>query len=241
MTTESDGIDREGELAAAMAAIEERIVRACAAAGRPRQSVTLITVTKFFPATDVTLLHRIGVRDIGESRDQEASVKLQELDPQVRAALRVHFVGQLQSNKAGHVGGYADVVHSVDRTKVVKALDRGAAGRQGPLEVLIQVDLSGQDAGRGGVPPQGLPQLADEVASATHLKLCGLMTVAPQAADPGAAFARVSRLSADLRANHPAATWVSAGMSGDLEQAIASGATHLRVGSAILGSRPVQR
>ncbi|MEO8852041.1 MAG: YggS family pyridoxal phosphate-dependent enzyme [Allobranchiibius sp.] len=241
MATETDDADRVEQLSTALAAVEERIQRACVASQRPRDGVTLITVTKFFPSSDVLVLQRLGIRDIGESRDQEASAKLDELDPTVRSELRVHFVGQLQSNKAGHVSGYADVVHSVDRAKVATALDRGGSSHGRLIEVLLQVDLSGDDAGRGGVAPQHLGRLADHVAASQQLTLKGVMTVAPRGADAAASFAELARLSADLRNNHPDATWISAGMSGDLEQAVANGATHLRVGSAILGSRPVQR
>lgn len=232
------------ELSDNLQAVRERISSACTAVGRTNEEITLIVVTKFFPVGDVLRLHAMGVRDIGESRDQEAAAKIAELDPVVRADLQVHFIGQLQSNKASHVGGYADCVHSVDRAKIARALDRGGVGASRTIDALVQVDLSGDDDARGGVAaadPEELLQLADLIASAQALRLRGVMAVAPRVGDPAAAFARLRDLAAEVRARHPDASWISAGMSGDLEQAVANGATHLRVGSAILGSRPPQR
>lgn len=233
--------DREQELAARLASVRDRISAACTAARRPAEDVTLVVVTKFFPAADVARLARIGVTDVGENRHQEAMAKFADVDPGVRAQVAVHFIGQIQSNKAAAVSRYADVVQSVDRAKVARALARAGSERERPLEVTLQVDLQGTDAGRGGVRPADLAALADEVAALEGLHLRGLMAVAPLDEDPAPAFERLAQLHDDLRQNHPDATWLSAGMSGDLEQAIAAGATHLRVGSAILGSRPVQR
>jgi hypothetical protein len=231
---------RRAELAASLQAVHARIERACAAAGRSPHDVTLIAVTKFFPVADVEHLAALGVTDIGENRDQEAGAKVVELPPAVREQLTVHFIGQLQSNKAAHVARYADVVQSVDRPKVADALDRAAAHQERPLDALVQVDLSGA-AGRGGIEPQGARALADQIAGCEQLQLRGVMAVAPLGADPAEAFTYLAELAAVIRADHPDATWLSAGMSGDLEQAVAAGATHLRVGSAILGSRPVAR
>ncbi|MGN6413250.1 YggS family pyridoxal phosphate-dependent enzyme [Flexivirga sp.] len=231
---------RRSHLAANLAEVEERIERACAAAGRPRDDATLIAVTKFFPAADVEHLAALGVRDVGENRDQEAGAKFGQLATEVRQRLTVHFIGQLQSNKAAHVVRYADVVQSVDRAKIARALDKAAAAQGRALDVLVQVDLSGA-AGRGGVPPEGAGELADRVAECEALRLRGLMAVAPLDADPAEAFERLASVAGVIRADHPDATWLSAGMSGDLEQAVAAGATHLRVGSAILGSRPAAR
>ena len=232
---------RAEELATGLAAVRERIDRACMSAGRDRDELTLIVVTKFFPVDDVSRLHDLGVRDIGESRDQEAAAKVSDLDPTVRADLRVHFIGQLQSNKAPHVSAYADVVHSVDRAKIVAALDRGAVTHERAPQVLVQVDLSGDDAGRGGATPAQVGELTDLIAASQALQLRGVMAVAPLDGDAGEAFARLREIAADVRSKHPDADWISAGMSGDLESAVAAGATHLRVGSAILGSRPPRR
>lgn len=244
---------RGEELRRGLERVRERIGAACRDAGRDPDEVHLVVVTKYFPASDVRALAGLGVHDIGENRDREASAKLGELGD-LRERLTVHFVGQLQSNKAGSVARYADVVHSVDRAKLVRALDRGAgrAGRR--LEVLVQVDLrepgtGGGSAGdgaagpaeRGGVAPEAAADLAGVVAGADHLVLRGVMAVAPLGGDPAAAFARLREVAHGIQQSHPGATWVSAGMSGDLEAAVAQGATHLRVGSAILGSRPPLR
>jgi PLP dependent protein len=228
---------RRDELADRLDEVQARISRAPAAAGRTDEPA-LVVVTKFFPASDVDLLAELGVTAIGENRDQEAAAKCAEIVHRDRLA--VHFIGQLQSNKAGSVAHYADVVQSVDRAKVVRALDRGAeqAGRR--LEVTVQVNLD-EAQGRGGVAPGEVRALADLVAAAGSLTLRGVMAVAPLGGDPRAAFARLREVADDIRHDHPDATWVSAGMSGDLEAAVAEGATHLRVGSAILGSRESHR
>lgn len=228
---------RRDELGARLAAVRERVTAACAAAGRADEPV-LVAVTKFFPASDVDLLAGLGVTDIGENRDQEASEKVDALTHRDR--LTVHFIGQLQSNKAASVARYADVVHSLDRAKLVGALDRAAARHGRSLDVLVQVGLD-DGAGRGGAAPEEVAALADAVAAAEHLRLRGLMAVAPLGEPARPAFSRLRALSEALRAEHPDATWLSAGMSADLEDAVAEGATHLRVGSAILGSRESHR
>jgi PLP dependent protein len=236
--------DRRAALRTGLDATVRRIDDACMAAGRPRKEVHLVVVTKFFPASDVRLLAELGVTDVGENRDQEAGAKLEELGG-LRERLRVHFIGQLQTNKAASVAGYADVVHSVDRPRLVAALDKGAARHERRLEVLVQVDLGGctdgTATGRGGAAPEHVLRLADAIAGARQLRLRGVMAVAPLGADPRRAFARLREVAAGIRAEHPLADWISAGMSGDLEAAVAEGATHLRVGSAILGSRPPLR
>lgn len=242
---------RTEELAARLEAVRERIDDACAAAGRSADDVTLIVVTKTWPADDVRRLAALGVRDVGENRDQEASAKAAATGD---LGVRWHFVGQLQSNKAASVARYAELVHSVDRPSLVTALDRGAANAGRRLGCLIEVDLAapdadgfdgapGQNDGRGGVRPADVADLADAIAGSKHLDLRGVMGVAPladgeQAPVSAAAFERLARIAADLRADHPGATVISAGMSDDLAEAVAAGATHLRVGSAILGSRP---
>jgi PLP dependent protein len=225
---------RGDQLAAGLRAVRARIEAACDRSGRSSDEVTLVVVTKTFPASDVRLLASLGVHDVGENRDQEASAKVREC-----ADLDVawHFVGQLQSNKARSVARYADVVHSVDRVRLVDALARGARSAGRTLTALVQVALD--DApGRGGALPAEVAAVADRLASAPGLVLGGVMAVAPLGVDPGPAFARLARVSADLRDDHPGATWVSAGMSEDLEAALEHGATHVRVGSAILGARP---
>jgi PLP dependent protein len=240
MTSGHDAAARREELSANLVHVRDRIDVACGAVGRSPDDVALIVVTKFFPGTDVEVLCRLGVTDIGENRDQEASAKIADLSQEVRQRLQVHFIGQLQSNKAASLATYVDTVHSIDREKLVRALSRaaGAAGRD--IGALVQVSLGGDSAGRGrgGIPADGVSELANSVAAAPHLSLRGLMAVAPLGADPGEAFARLASVARGVRADHPEATWISAGMSADLEAAIANGATHLRVGSAILGSRP---
>ena len=220
------------QLAEALAALEQRLARACAAAGRDREELTLVAVSKTHPAGDVATLRGLGVRDFGENRDQEAREKAAAV-PDVRW----HFVGAVQTNKARSVARYAHVVHSVDRAALVQALAVGAGRAERELDVLLQVSLDG-DPARGGAPPDEVPRLADQVAAAQRLRLAGVMAVAPRDADPARAFAALAEVAARLRADHPAATAVSAGMTGDLEQAIACGATHVRVGTALFGRRP---
>ena len=227
---------RAEELATALEAVRERIATACAEAGRDPSGVALTVVTKFFPASDVRHLAGLGVTDVAENRHQEAQDKAGEL---ADLALRWHFVGGLQSNKAAAVAGWADVVQSVDRAKLVAPLARGAqrAGRE--IDVLLQVGLDPDAAAnRSGAAPGEVPALAAAVADAEGLRLGGLMAVAPREGDPAPAFARLRELHDELLVDHPGATELSAGMSHDLEAALAAGATRLRVGSAILGSRP---
>ena len=243
MTVGQDSTARRDEVSAGLARVEERIAAACRAAGRSRGEVQLIAVTKNFPGSDIEVLCELGVTDIGENRDQEASAKIAALPQDVRQRLQVHFIGQLQSNKAHSLATYVDTVHSIDRDKMVIALDRAAAAAGRDIGALVQVSLGAglTAAGRGGIPLDGVAELANSVAAARHLRLRGLMAVAPLGVDPGEAFAQLDRVARAIRAEHPEATWVSAGMSADLEAAVAHGATHLRVGSAILGSRPPVR
>lgn len=229
---------RRAELAEGIAGVRARIAAACAAAGRDEAEITLIAVTKTFPASDVRLLAGLGLTEVGENREQEAEPKAAEC---ADLPLTWHFVGRLQTNKARAVAGYADVVHSVDRSRLVAALS-GAAVRAGrTLRCLVQVSLDEPpppgERGRGGAAPGEVPALADEIAAAGGLELGGVMAVAPLGADPLPAFTRLAGIAGDVRRNHPGARVVSAGMSGDLEEAIACGATHLRVGTALLGGR----
>ncbi|MET7440982.1 YggS family pyridoxal phosphate-dependent enzyme [Streptomyces sp. NPDC005496] len=234
--------DRKAQLAANLAEVEERITAACTAAGRKREEVTLIVVTKTYPASDVRILAELGVRHVAENRDQDAAPKAAACSD---LPLSWHFVGQLQTNKVRSVVGYADVVQSVDRPKLVTALSKGAVRAERELGCLIQVALDAEESGRGargGVGPGGIEELGNLVADAPGLRLDGLMTVAPltgpYAGRQPAAFGRLMDLSTALRSAHPAANMVSAGMSADLEQAVAAGATHVRVGTAVLGVRP---
>jgi PLP dependent protein len=231
-------VSRRAELADNLVATRERIAAACSEAGRAPDEVVLVAVTKTWPAADIRLLAELGVRDVGENRDQEARSKHADC---ADLGLRWHFVGQLQRNKARSVAEYADVVHSVDRTALVAALGHGAQAAHRSLVALVQVSLdadAGSDApGRGGVAPGRVLELADAVATTPGLVLGGLMAVAPLGADPDEAFARLAEVSAVVRHSHPDATMVSAGMTADLEAAIRHGATHVRVGTALLGRR----
>lgn len=231
---------RRQEIAAGLAAARDRISEAERAAGRPTGSVDLVVVTKTFPADDVAALRELGVRHVGENRDQEAAAKALALE---RLDLVWHFVGQLQTNKTRSVAGYADVVESVDRVKLVTGLSRAVSSLRGPdrqLTCLVQVCLDDQP-GRGGALPEEVSDIAAEIAAAPGLKLGGVMAVAPLGADPDPAFERLADVAARVQADHPGAGIVSAGMSGDLEAAVRHGATQVRIGSAVLGYRPPVR
>lgn len=229
--------DRKAELAANLAEVEERIAAACRAAGRARDEVKLIAITKTFPASDAALLAELGITDVGENRDQEAAPKAAAVP-----GLRWHMVGRLQRNKARSVVGWAHEVQSLDSARLAEALAkavraaRDAQIRDEPLDVLIQASLD-DDPERGGCPLDELGALAELVTHTGELRLRGLMAVAPLGADPAAAFERLARAGEGLRKDHPNAAEVSAGMSHDLEQAITHGSTCVRVGTALLGGR----
>jgi len=222
-------VEAEHVLAERLAMVDGEIADAARAAGRDPAELTRIVVTKFHPAELVRRLVRLGVRDVGENRHQEAAAKAAELSD---LDVRWHFVGQLQSNKAKAVRAYARAVHSVDRASLADAL----AGSS-PLDVFIEVNLTG-DAARGGVDPELLEPLAERVLSTPGLVLRGVMAVAPLGEEPRAAFARVRTASEALQRLAPEAGAISAGMSGDFREAVLEGATHLRIGTAITGKRP---
>ena len=225
-------MNRTEEIAANLAEVQARIANACVSAGRSPEEVTLVAVTKTWPAADVDRLAQLGVTDVAENRDQEAAPKFDEVTDR---SLRWHFIGQLQRNKARSVCQYADIVESVDREALASAL-AAARDPQWPLTVLIQVSLDGSE-GRGGVNPADIAGLAAQIDSLQPLVLGGLMAVAPLGADPNEAFEHLAAIHTGLLQKFPEATILSAGMSADLEPAIAHGATHVRVGSAILGGR----
>jgi PLP dependent protein len=233
---------RQRELAQNLEAVRSRLDAACRAAGRDPAEVTLVVVTKTFPAADVLRLAVLGVTDVGENRDQEAAPKAAAV-AEHGARVRWHFVGQLQRNKCRSVVRYADMVHSVDSVRLANAL-AGAADqvRDRPLDALVQVSLDG-DASRGGAvsghvePDVALERVLASVEAAAGLALFGLMAVAPLDWDPERAFDELAAVSARVRAEYPHAAVLSAGMSGDVEQAIQHGATHVRLGSAVLGNR----
>ena len=229
--------ERRDQIEAGLAAVHDRIERACTDSGRSSAEITLVVVTKFFPPSDVRLLAELGVRHVGENRHQEAVEKAAEC---ADLGLDWHFIGSLQSNKAAAVAGYATVVESVDRAKLVGGLSRGANEHGKELDCLVQVSLDPPEAsGRSGAAIDQVPALAERILEAEGLRLRGVMGVAPLGGDARVAFARLAEVAAVVRLMEPQATWLSAGMSGDLEEAINEGATHLRIGSAVLGPRPV--
>lgn len=237
---------RSEELADRLGQVRDRVDAAVAAAGR-KDEVDLVVVTKFHPVDDVIRLARLGVREVGENRVQEAAAKaadLTEADAELAATVRWNMVGHIQSNKAAAVAGWAGRVHSVDSVKVANGLNKGQAKAMGesdgvdPLPVLLQLSLDG-DTSRGGVARTDLSALAAHVAELDHLTLAGLMVVPPLEGEAAAHFDDAADLYQQFRADHPSADTFSAGMTGDLELAIAAGSTCVRVGTAILGARPV--
>lgn len=242
-----ESMSRRDEIQAGLNTVRERIEQACVSSGRDRGDVSLIVVTKTFPVTDLRLLADLGVVDVGENRHQEGAAKAAECADR---SLRWHFVGSLQTNKAAAVANYADVIHSVDRPRLVDALSRGAERAGRVLDCLIQVSLDAEQTAarttsrgapardRGGAAPWDTLDLAESIERAEGLRLAGMMAVAPRGGDPDRWFGQLGEIAASLRARCPAATWISAGMSGDLEAAVRHGATHVRIGSAVLGRRP---
>jgi PLP dependent protein len=234
---------RYDELRDNLRRVRERIEKACEAAGRSADEVTLVAITKTFPVSDVRALTALGVQDVGENREQELKAKAPECPDATW-----HFVGQLQSKKARSVVRHASVVHSVDRSSLVVALSKAAVAEGRTVRCLLQVSLASYGsaeaatgAERGGLEPSAVLELADEVAAADGLELGGVMAVAPLGSDPEEAFAGLREVSSRLRSEHPKADWISAGMTGDLDAAIRHGATHVRLGRALLGTRPPLR
>ena len=234
---------RVAELAGSLARVRERIAGAARAAGRDPAEVALLAVTKTFPAADVAALVDLGLADFGENRDQEGSAKAAELAAlRPDADLRWQMIGNVQRNKARSVVSWAGQVQTVDSERLADALassvrvaiDRGS--RNGSLDVLVQASIDG-DPKRGGCPLPDLVRLADLIGEKTELRLRGVMAIAPRESEPSQAFERLAGVVITLREHHPTATELSIGMSGDLEAAIASGSTCVRVGTALLGGR----
>jgi pyridoxal phosphate enzyme (YggS family) len=242
------GGTREAELAEALATVRARVAAAAEAAGRNSGEIQLLPITKFFPATDVSILHQLGCEDFGESREQEAVDKAAKVANSVGGRpIRWHMVGRIQRNKARSIAGWAYAAHSVDSLRVIEALDRAAAqalvdgDRDAPLRVYIQISLDG-DAKRSGVDvndPQSVDELCAAAEAADGLEFVGLMAIPPLEADPGAAFARLQSELARVQQNYPQRLAMSAGMSGDLEAAVEHGSTCVRVGTALMGHRPL--
>jgi PLP dependent protein len=238
--------ERLAELAANLAAVQTSIADACAAAGRDPAEVALIAVTKTFPVPDIIALASLGVIDVGENKDQEAAPKVAACAG-AGLALRWHFVGQLQVNKAGSVAGYAHMVHSVDRARLVTALGRRASEAGRVVRCLVQVSLDadadaaartgGVQGGRGGAAPGEVLELAGQIAATEGLELAGVMGVAPLGQPARPAYAHLREIAEAVRSAYPQARVISAGMTGDMREAIAEGATLVRIGTALLGGR----
>jgi pyridoxal phosphate enzyme (YggS family) len=220
-------------LAERVDAIAERVEASAVSAGRSTDEITTVVVTKFQPIELLEDLYSLGLRDFGESRHQEAREKAGLLPSDVRW----HFVGQLQSKKARAVREYANVVHSVDRSALVDGLSAERDASADPLDVFAQINLT-DDPARGGVHPDGLDDLVASIVDSPGLRLLGVMAVPPLEENPARSYARLRTLSDRVRGLVPTANAISAGMSGDFEEAIAEGATHLRIGTAITGARP---
>ncbi|RDV44544.1 YggS family pyridoxal phosphate-dependent enzyme [Leifsonia sp. ku-ls] len=233
MTTSTSPTSSSNGLAERLAAVREGVADAARAAGRSPEELTTIVVTKFHPASLVRELASLGVRDVGENRHQEAQQKAAEL---ADLPLTWHFVGQLQSKKARQARRYASVIHSVDRLSLVDAL----ASDESTVDAFVQLNLT-DDLGRGGVADRDLEPLVEHVLATPGLRLLGVMAVAPLDEEPARAFERVRAASDRVRALAPEAGFISAGMSQDYREAIAAGATHLRIGTAITGNRPELR
>lgn len=231
----SDEAGRRSEISARLRQVQERIGAACLSAGRSADEVTLVAVTKTYPVSDIRLLTELGVTDIGENRDQEAAPKAAGCAA-FGLPVTWHFVGQLQTNKCRSVASYADVIHSVDRLRLVSALGGRARANGRVITCLVQVSIDG-DPERGGAFGDQIPLIADALAGEDGLILGGVMAVAPQDMAADAAFGKLREVAEEMRGRHPAAAMISAGMSGDLEEAIGAGATHVRVGTALLGGR----
>ncbi|MFG6445995.1 YggS family pyridoxal phosphate-dependent enzyme [Microbacterium sp. P07] len=227
----------DDQLAERLASVDARIAEAARAAGREPSEITRIVVTKFHPASLVEALHALGVRDVGENRQQELTAKTSEVGS--LEGLAWHFIGQAQTNKARAVREAASVVHSLDRARLADALDAAEHPESDVLDVLVQINLT-DDTGRGGVALDGVSALAEHVAGRPSLRLRGVMAVAPLDEEPARAFERLAKASEDVLAVAPDAGWISAGMTGDFPEAISMGATHLRIGSAITGPRPTR-
>ncbi|OBF37268.1 YggS family pyridoxal phosphate enzyme [Mycobacterium sp. ACS1612] len=239
---------RERELADALTALRARLSRAAEAASRNANEIELLPITKFFPASDVLILYGLGCRQFGESREQEASNKCAEVGAVlVTEPIRWHMVGRIQRNKARSIAGWAYAAHSVDSGKLIAALDRAACGaladgrRAEPLRVYIQLSLDG-DESRGGVDigrPESVDELCAAVDAADGLDFVGLMGIPPLGADPDDAFARLQEERDRVQKSYDQRLGLSAGMSSDLESAVEHGSTCVRVGTALMGQRPL--
>jgi pyridoxal phosphate enzyme (YggS family) len=226
-------MNRNEELQQNLNDFKNQIQKACDSVGRTLFDVHLIAVSKTWPASDIRILHELGVRDFGESKDQEAIEKVAELSD---LDINWHFIGQVQTNKLNHIAKYANVVHALDRPKVITGLDAAAGKLNRQITGLLQISLDG-DESRGGVRIEAAMELANLLSKCENLSFGGVMAVAPINMAPDVAFAKLLNIAGQIQENHPTAKIISAGMSEDFESALRNGATHLRIGSALLGKR----
>lgn len=238
---------RRIEISQNLAVVEREICLAVEKSNRDRSEITLIAVTKNFPVSDVVHLYDLGLRNFGENRDQEARAKVEEFKKYVADSessedqanqVKLHFQGQLQRNKLRSIATWADFIHSLDEERYLLPLQQLSVELEKPISLLLQLSLDLPiRPDRGGVPPEDLIGLGAKIKEHSGLNLQGLMAVAPLDVAPDLAFSALQTISGTFLKAFTDATWVSAGMSGDFAAAIASGATHLRIGSSILGSR----
>jgi pyridoxal phosphate enzyme (YggS family) len=224
-------MNRTSEITANLNAVKAKIASAALKAGRDADEITLIVVTKTFPVSDLEILYSLGVREFGENRDQEAVEKVAQLPSDINW----NFQGGIQSNKLKSITTWAGCIHSVDKLKYAQIISEQNTGK--PKEIFIQVSLDQPPESRGGVDPEKLIDLASELTKLPGISLKGLMAVAPLDLPEEQAFLKLNEIQANFVAVFKDAKYLSAGMSGDYEMAISYGATHLRIGSSILGNR----
>ncbi len=222
--------DRFEEIAHNLELVGARIARAAIQSQRKREEITLVVVTKTFPSSDVAILKNLGICDFAENRDSEGSIKALEVSG------RWHFQGQIQSNKLKSIVQWASVIHSLDSLRHIEAIKKVMVH---DLEIFIQVSLDSVQ-GRGGAEPRDLNSLADLLLQTDGLSLKGLMALAPLGMEPRKAYGELALIYKAFRSDYPMAQFLSAGMSGDFESAIHAGATHIRIGSSILGPRNLE-
>ena len=230
---------RQNEILENLSVVQDRIIQATTTVKRSPEEITLVAVSKTYPVSDNLILQQLGISDYAENRESEGAVKSAEFSLGNSAPARWHYQGKIQSNKIKSLANWADVIHSLDEIRYVPLLAK-AVPKGKTMEIFVQVSLDLQ-AGRGGAPPSDLAFLANSVRSMSNLRLRGIMAVAPVDEDPDLAFSRLAAIHADFKAEFPDSPFLSAGMSGDFESAIIHGATHVRIGSSILGSRGRQR
>jgi pyridoxal phosphate enzyme (YggS family) len=224
-------VNRKQQIEENLNQIRKNIATAAAKSGRNPDEIKLIVVTKTFPISDLEILYSLGIREFGENRDQEASEKAEALPPDINW----HFQGGIQSNKLKSICKWAAVIHSVDQFKYAQIISEQRRAK--PIEIFIQVSLDQPPESRGGVDPAKLIELANQISALPNLKILGLMAVGPVDQEVEPAFARLQQIQATFLTHFKDAVFLSSGMSGDYEMAISYGATHLRIGSSILGIR----